>query len=38
MEATPNQSLSRQVKNRFLTLPISSAEGLEYEPKKTDFD
>ena len=38
MEAKPNQSLFNDVKNRFLTLPPSAAEGLEHEPKKTDFE
>ena len=38
MESTPNQSLFNDVKNRFLSLPISSVEGLEHEPRKSDFD
>ena len=38
MEAKPNQSLFNDVKNRFLTLPPSVVEGLEHEPKKTDFE
>ena len=38
MESTPNQSLFNDVKNRFLSLPISAVEGLEHEPKKSDFD
>jgi aurora kinase len=38
MESTPNQSLFNDVKNRFLSLPISAVEGLEHEPRKSDFD
>ena len=33
-----NQSLLNNVKNRFLSLPLSAVEGLEHEPQITDFD
>jgi len=33
-----NQSLLNDVKNRFLSLPISSVAGLEHEPQISDFE
>ena len=33
-----SQSLLNNVKNRFLSLPLSAVEGLEHEPQITDFD
>ena len=33
-----NKSLLNDVKNRFLSFPKSATEGLEHEPKKSDFN
>ena len=33
-----NNSLLNDVKNRFLSLPLSAVEGLEHEPQITDFE
>ena len=33
-----NQSLLNDVKNRFLSLPLSAVEGLEHEPQISDFE